>query len=280
MSLADATPPLLSVNPARPVAPWLGGKRNLAKRICGIIDRTPCISYAEAFVGMGGIFLRRSARPRCEVINDKGREIATLFRILQRHYPQFLDTLRFQLTTRAEFNRLVDTNPETLTDLERAARFLYLQRTAFGGMVSGRNFGVVTDRTARFNLTTLEPMLEDLHTRLAGVIIECLDWADFIPRYDREGTLFYLDPPYWGCEGDYGKALFSRDDFARMADVLGALKGRFILSINDVPEIRAIFARFHLTPVTTSYTISRSGNDAAGARAELLVSNFDLDGAP
>jgi DNA adenine methylase len=222
---------------------------------------------------MGGIFLRRTARPRCEVINDKGREIATLFRILQRHYPQFLDTLRFQLTTRAEFNRLVDTNPETLTDLERAARFLYLQRTAFGGKVSGRNFGVQTDRPARFNLTTLEPMLEDLHSRLAGVIIECLDWADFIPRYDCKGTLFYLDPPYWGCEGDYGKALFSRADFARMADVLAGLKGRFILSINDVPEIREIFGRFQLTGVTTSYTIG-DRSDRSTARAELLVSNF------
>ncbi len=54
--------------------------------------------------------------------------------------------LRFQLTTRSEFNRLVDTDPTTLTDLERAARFLYLQRTAFGGKISGRNFGVSKDR--------------------------------------------------------------------------------------------------------------------------------------
>jgi DNA adenine methylase len=271
---------LTPVDPVQPVAPWLGGKRNLAKRICAIIDRTPCTTYAEPFVGMGGIFLRRSSRPRGEVINDKGRDIATLFRILQRHYPQFLDTLRFQLTTRVEFNRLIDTRPDTLTDLERAARFLYLQRTAFGGKVSGRNFGVATDRPARFNLTTLEPMLEDLHTRLAGVVIECLDWADFIPRYDREGTLFYLDPPYWGNEDDYGKALFSRDDFARMAEVLGGLKGRFIMSLNDVPGVRECFGSFRLSEVSTSYTISRTSNDAAGARAELLISNFELPMQP
>ncbi|MDT8856481.1 DNA adenine methylase [Paracoccaceae bacterium Fryx2] len=205
------------VEPVLPVAPWLGGKRNLAKRICAQLDAIPCTTYAEPFVGMGGIFLRRSARPRAEVIDDRGRDVANLFRILQRHYPQFLDTLRFQLTTRVEFNRLVDTNPETLTDLERAARFLYLQRTAFGGKISGRNFGVAKDRPGRFNLTTLEPMLEDLHSRLSGVVIECLDWSDFIRRYDGPGTLFFLDPPYWGCETDYGKAMFARDDFARMS---------------------------------------------------------------
>jgi len=267
---------LTTITPTAPVAPWLGGKRNLAKRICAILDATPCATYAEPFVGMGGIFLRRQARPRTEVINDRGRDIANLFRILQRHYPQFLDTLRFQLTTRAEFERLVRVDPDTLTDLERAARFLYLQRTAFGGKVSGRNFGVDRARPGRFNLTTLEPMLEDLHSRLAGVVIECLDWPAFIPRYDGADTLFYLDPPYWGCEDDYGKAMFARTDFQRLAELLAGIKGRFILSLNDVPEVRAIFATFEIQEVRTTYTISGTRNDPAGSRAELLISNWTL----
>ena len=267
---------LTTVHPTAPVAPWLGGKRNLAKRICTIIDATPCITYAEPFVGMGGIFLRRSTRPRAEVINDRGRDIATLFRILQRHYVQFLDVLKFGLTTRAEFERLVRVDPDTLTDLERAARFLYLQRTAFGGKVSGRNFGVTKERPGRFNLSTLEPMLEDLHSRLAGVVIECLDWADFIPRYDSADTLFYLDPPYWGGESDYGKEMFERADFQRMAQLLAGIRGRFILSLNDVPEVREIFAAFHLTEVRTTYTISGKRSDPAGGRAELLISNRPL----
>ena len=267
------------VTPTAPVAPWLGGKRNLSKRICTIIDATPCVTYAEPFVGMGGIFLRRTSRPRAEVINDRGRDIANLFRILQRHYPQFLDTLRFQLTTRAEFQRLVQVDPDTLTDLERAARFLYLQRTAFGGKVSGRNFGVDKTRSARFNLSTLEPMLEDLHSRLGGVVIECLDWSDFIPRYDAEGTLFYVDPPYWGCEDDYGKTMFERADFQRMAQILAGIRGRFILSLNDLPEVRQTFAGFDLTEVRTSYTISGARNDPAGDRAELLISNWPLKSA-
>jgi DNA adenine methylase len=249
----------------------VGGKRNLAKRLCALIDATPCHTYCEPFVGMGGIFLRRTSRPRAEVINDRSRDVATLFRILQRHYPQFLETLRFQLTTRAEFDRLVATDPDTLTDLERAARFLYLQRTTFGGKVKGRTFGTGTDRPARFNLTTLEPMLEDLHTRLSGVVIECLDWADFIPRYDSAGTVFYLDPPYWGCEDYYGKALFTRADFARMAQVLAGLKGKFVLSLNDRPEVREVFAAFHLTPLKVTYTLAQKAPDVA---AELVISNF------
>jgi DNA adenine methylase len=268
-------PSLTPVDPVLPVAPWLGGKRNLAKLITPIIAATPHTTYAEPFVGMGGVFLRRRARPKVEVINDLGRDVANLFRILQRHYPQFLDTLRFQLTTRVEFNRLVDTNPDTLTDLERAARFLYLQKTAFGGKVSGRYFGVSRDRPGRFNLTTLEPMLEELHCRMAGVVIECLDYAEFITRYDSPGTLFYLDPPYWGCEADYGRGLFSAAEFERMAAQLAGIKGRFLLSINDTPEMREIFAGFELREVSTSYTIGTK-TASRGQRAELLVGNFGI----
>jgi DNA adenine methylase len=263
----------ISVDPVLPVAPWLGGKRNLAKRICAILDSTPCETYAEPFVGMGGVFLRRSSRPRAEVINDAGRDVANLFRILQRHYPQFLDVLRFQLTTRAEFYRLVQTDPETLTDLERAARFLYLQRTAFGGKVSGRNFGVSVGRPGRFNLTTLEPMLEDLHSRLSGVVIECLDFEAFIRRYDSPGTLFYLDPPYWGTEGVYGKHLFSRQDFQRLSDVLTGIKGRCLMSINDVPDIREIFGWAKIEGVKTTYTVGAQ-SESRVARDELLIRNW------
>jgi DNA adenine methylase len=268
------TPVLTPVQSIVPVAPWQGGKRNLAKRITAIIDQTPHHTYAEPFVGMGGIFLRRSTQARAEVINDYGRDVSNLFRILQRHYPQFLDTLRFQLTTRAEFNRLVETRPDTLTDLERAARFLYLQRTAFGGKVSGKNFGVSKDRAGRFNLTTLEPMLEDLHSRLSGVVIECLDFAGFIPRYDSPQTFFYLDPPYWGCENDYGKEMFSRDQFAVMAKLLAELKGKFLLSLNDLPEVRETFAAFEITGVETTYSIAKAS--ARTKRGEVLISNFVL----
>lgn len=204
------------------------------------------------------------------MINDISKDITTLFRILQRHYPQFLEVLRFQLTTRAEFYRLVDTRPDTLTDLERAARFLYLQRIAFGGKVSGRNFGVSKDRPARFNLGTLEPMLEDVHARLSGVVIECLPFADFMRRYDGPGTLFYLDPPYWNCETDYGKGVFGKEDFEVLRDSLKVLQGRFIMSLNDVPEVRELFADFDIETVETTYTISSSG--AQGGRKEVVIS--------
>lgn len=259
-----------AVAPVRPVAGYIGGKRQLARRLVDAISKIPHETYAEPFVGMGGVFFRRRLAPRAEVINDRSGDVVTLFRILQRHYPQFMDMLRYQISSRREFERLKASDPTTLTDLERAARFLYLQRLAFGGKVAGRSFGVSVGMPARFNITNLAPMLEEVHERLAGVVIENLDWRDFIGRYDRPGTLFYLDPPYYGSEGDYGRELFGRDQFVLMAERLGSLKGRFILSINDVPEIREIFAAFRMEEEELTYTVG--GSEKPKAARELIIS--------
>ncbi|MFQ5774009.1 MAG: DNA adenine methylase [Kiloniellaceae bacterium] len=89
--------------------------------------------------------------------------------------------------------------------------------------------------------------------RLATVTIENLPYAEFIERYDRPATLFYLDPTYWGCENHYGKGLFERADFARFAELLRRLKGRFILSLNDVPQVRATFTGFRIETVEMVY---------------------------
>lgn len=257
--------------PVEPVAAYVGGKRRLARAIVERIDAVPHDCYAEPFVGMGGVFLRRGRVPRAEVINDRSRDVATFFRVLQRHYPQFMDTLRFQITSRAAFERLCHTDPDTLTDLERSARFLYLQRLSYGGKVTGRTFGVDVGRSARFNLNTLGPRLEELHERLAGVTIECLDFEVFLSRYDRSGTLFYLDPPYYGTEGYYGREIFSRDRFVRLVSILRALKGHFLLSLNDCQQVRSLFKGFALEPLKTTYSVR--GQGASTEARELLISN-------
>lgn len=267
-------PPLIMSEhtPAKPVAPYIGGKRNLAKRLCRIIDAHDHQTYAEPFVGMGGIFLRRKQPAKAEFINDRSRDVYTLFRVLQEHYVAFLDLLRFQITTQAGFERLLKVDPATLTDLQRAARFLYLQRVAYGGRVDGRTFGLSSAHPSRFNLTTLEPDLEALHERLSAVTVTCMDYAEFLVRIDRPGALFYLDPPYFGNEGDYGPDTFAPEDFAVIAEKLSGLAGEFILSINDVPAIRALFDWANIVPVQTTYSLATGKTKSA---PELLISSID-----
>ncbi|MFN8828281.1 MAG: DNA adenine methylase, partial [Labrys sp. (in: a-proteobacteria)] len=249
---------------------YIGGKRQLAGRIVERIDAIAHETYVEPFVGMGGVFLRRTRAPKSEVINDISREVATFFRVLQRHYEALMDHLKWKVTSRAEFERLMAQPADTLTDIERAARFLYLQRLAFGGKVAGRSFGVSLATPGRFDVTKLGVILDDLHQRLSGVIIECLRWEDVIVRYDAPGTLFYLDPPYFGSEGDYGAGVFARSEFLSLAEALRGIAGGFLLSINDRPEIREVFAGFDMEEVGLTYTINGAAQQAA---RELIISN-------
>lgn len=261
-------PPQAPVGEADPPAPWMGGKRNLARRICAILAATPHVAYCEPFVGMGGVFLRRRMRPVVEIINDRSGEVVNLFRVLQRFPDALLRELRWRPAAETEFYRLKATDPAGLLDIERAGRLLYLQTLAFGGRASRQNFGRSNQDAHTFDLARLEPRIRRLHDRLASVVIDNLDWADCIQRYDRETTLFYLDPPYWGCEDDYGPEMFSRRDFARLADALRQARGRFLLSINDRPEVREMFAWAEIEPVGVTYTIAKTSADVA---PELLI---------
>ncbi|UTO29189.1 DNA adenine methylase [Bartonella harrusi] len=265
---------LKSVDPVTPAAAYIGGKRLLAKTITKIIEDIPHKIYAEPFVGMGGIFFRRKLIPPTEIINDRLGDVVNFFRVLQRHYHPFMDLLKFQISSREAFQCFTLQDPKTLTDLERALRFLYLQRLSFSGKVANQTFGVETDRSARFNTFKLEALLKLIYQRLAGVTIEHLDWSDFILRYDRTNTLFYLDPPYWGVEDYYGKDLFKREDYQTMFSLLAQLKGKFLLSLNDVPEIRKTFSQFKIREVKTLYSCNDS-NNAIPAK-ELIISNCDF----
>lgn len=267
---------LKSVAAVAPPAPYLGGKRSLSSTLAQRISMVPHSVYVEPFVGMGGIFFRRTARPDAEVINDRNGEVANLFRILQRHYPAFMDHLKFQLTSRREFERLQRTDPTTLTDLERAARFLYLQRTAYGGKIRGQSFGVSPDRPGRFDVLAIGPILESVFERLSGVIIENLDWEIVIDRYDRPDALFYLDPPYWGNETDYGAGIFDRTDFSAMAARLSSMKGRAIVSLNDVAGVRSTFSGFRMETVDLVYTV---GQATGGVKevGEVIIYNFPAE---
>jgi DNA adenine methylase len=253
--------------------PWLGGKHYLAKRIAPIIDGIPHTCYVEPFMGGAHVFFRR--RPaKTEVINDLNSELVVLFRVLQWHLEEFLRYFKWALVSRAEFTRQLRVPPETLTDIQRAARFYYLQKSGVGGMATA--FGTSTTGRPRINLVRLEEELSAVHLRLTNVTIENLPWQECVRRYDRPHTVFYLDPPYYGVEHYYGRGLFRRDDFADMVGLLAQLRGRFVLSLNDRPEVRKLFKGFHMITVATKYSAGQA--DRSKPVLELLISSEPLGG--
>lgn len=248
---------------------WIGGKSRLASEV---IKRIPDHeTYVEPFAGAAWVFFRK-APSRFEVLNDVNGDLVVFYRVLQYHLEEFCKQFKWCLSSREwwdDWTRQIEAGG--LTDIQRAARFYYVQRLGFGGRVDRRTFGAGPGQRPRVNLLRLEEALSEAHLRLANATIENLSWEKFIPRYDRPGTFFYLDPPYWGVEGFYGEGLFSREDFERLAELLGGLKGKFLLSLNDVPEVRRIFAAFDVEEVQTSYSATRQAPIKA---REVLIRNY------
>lgn len=251
-----------------PLAGWIGGKSLLAKRIIERIPPHEC--YVEPFAGAAWVLFRKP-ESRVEVINDINLEVVTLYRCLQWHLEEFVRYFKWVLVSRDEFERLKAANPETLTDIQRAARFYYLQQSCFGGRISSPTFGYASTRAPKLNLLRIEESLSAAHLRLARVYVERLPYSEVISRYDSADTFFYADPPYWDCEGYYGKGIFSREDFTSLANQFAGIKGKFLLSLNDTPGVREVFRAFEIEAVQTKYTCSAGKNIAAG---EVLIRNY------
>ncbi|WP_300291503.1 DNA adenine methylase, partial [Nitrosomonas sp.] len=135
---------------------------------------------------------------------------------------------------------------------------------------SSQTFGTSTTSIPKLNLLRLEEDLSSANLRLSRTYIENLDWADCIRKYDREHTLIYCDPPYWGTEG-YGVE-FGLEQYTRIAELARGIKGKMIISVNDVPEMRTIFDGLTTKSVDINYTVG--GAKRCGKRSELIITNW------
>ncbi|MEI7456545.1 MAG: DNA adenine methylase [Nitrosomonadales bacterium] len=254
-------------NTYAPIIPWIGGKRRLAKRIIPLFPEHTC--YVEPFCGAAAIYFMKD-QTKVEVLNDINGELVNLYRVVKHHMDEFVRQFRWSLTSRQMYKWLQDTPEEILTDIQRAARFFYLQKNAFGGKVSRQTFGTATTSAPRLNLLRLEEDLSQAHLRLSQTFIEHLDWDKCITKYDREHTLFYCDPPYYGTEG-YGVD-FGLEQYDRMAELARTIKGKMVISVNDIPEMRKAFAGLNMESVDITYTVGGQGK--ANKTAELIIRNW------
>ena len=250
-----------------PLIPWIGGKRRLAKTILPLFPEHTC--YVEPFCGAAALYFMKH-QTEVEVLNDINGELINMYRVVKHHLDEFSRQFRWALTSREIYNWLKITPAETLTDIQRAARFYYMQKLAFGGKVNNRTFGTATTSAPRLNLLRLEEDLSQAHLRLSRTFIEHLDWQACIDKYDRPHTLFYCDPPYWGTEG-YGVE-FNLEQYDQLAELAKSIKGKMIISVNDIPEMRKAFDGLTMETATIEYTIG--GTEKRAKRTELIIRNF------
>ncbi len=250
---------------------YVGGKSKLSEQIIEMIPQHK--TYCETFAGAGWVFFRKTPS-KYEVINDLDSELITFYRVVQNHLEEFLKQFKYVLVSREwweDWNKQLE--GRGLTDIQKAARYYYIQRLCFGGRVKDRSFGTNPEKYPAINLLRLEEELSEIHLRLSRVVIENLSWESVIEKYDRPETFFYLDPPYYS-DPCYKHNFKNIADYMKMNNILQGIQGKFILSINDHPDIREAFKNFNIRPVTLSYSVSAK---SCTEGKELLIYNYEIE---
>lgn len=248
----------------KPIIPWPGGKRRLVAPVISTFPEHR--TYVEPFCGAAAIFLAKPPA-RVEVLNDFNGELTNLYRVIKHHPNELATQFRWALNSRRMFEWAQATPTEILTDIQRAARFFYLQKLTFGGKVTSQTFGYAPSSPPRLNLMRLEEDISELHLRLATVYIEDGCWQKCVARYDRAETLFFCDPPYWETAG-YGTP-FPWEQYIALEAFMRESQGTVVTTLNDHPAIRELFAGYDLAPIDIQYTAA--GAHKAKPAKELII---------
>lgn len=248
---------------------WMGGKYRLRNKIIGLLPQD-YLCYVEVFGGAGWVLFAKSPS-KVEVLNDVNGELINFFRVVRDNTPDFIRAFEYLLISRQIFEEYKKANSNELDDIERAARFYYLVHFSFGSRM--QSF-IISPTGVKFVLKTLELEIKQTRARLLNTIIENRDFEKLILSYDRTNTVFYCDPPYYGLTGysTQGSGSFTVEDHVRLRDVLSHLQGRYLLSINDHPDIRELYRGFNIEEVSVRYSVSRK--DKSTLKKELLISNY------
>src|ERR1700758_5232255 len=161
--------------------PYIGGKNRLAKKIISMLPEH--ITYVEPFAG-GAQVLFHKTPSAVEVLNDLDFDIVNFFRVCQWHYQELIRYLKFCLASRKLHELHTKTDPATLTDIQRAGRFFYLQKNSFGGLILKQRFHYGVAQPSNYNPERIAEIIERAHQRLARVQIESLPYELVLEKFD------------------------------------------------------------------------------------------------
>lgn len=259
--------------------------------------------FIDVFGGSGSVLLGKPEIQSFEVYNDFDRNLVNLFRCMKERTMAVIRELGFcNLNSRDDFNaikkffnhekfddkylseeleltkimlpppsaeEMIEMRIRITTDYEvrRAAMFLKLLRYSYSS--GGKSYA-----SQPFDIRKLFDLIQELEDRMANVVVENQDFETLIKHYDRPDSFFYADPPYFSTEDMY-EVDFGWDDHVRLRDTLKNIKGKFLLSYNDCPEIRELYKDFSMLDFSRVHSMAQR-YDAGKEFNELLIGNYDL----
>jgi DNA adenine methylase len=225
------------------------------------------VCYCEPFIGGGAVLFAKERSP-VEVINDFNDTLIALYRNLQFHLPALLEEMDWLFSSRKNLHDFVA--QPGLTEIQRAARYLLVNRTSFGGNM--HSFGVA--RTAGggvgFKKEVIAAALGKARERLNGVVIESTSYERCLENYDSSDSFFFLDPPYMNCKQAAYQS-FSESDMRPFRRRVEKLKGKWIVTVDDSPLNRTLFSDCKIEPVVTRNRLANNRTDPDATFGELII---------
>jgi DNA adenine methylase len=252
---------------------YAGGKWALLTRQLRRIPPHKC--YGEVFVSGGALIgAKDPGQSQCEVINDVDGDLANFYRVASRHPEAVQIELSRVARSRTLYEAWRRMDDAQATDVERAARYVFCLYNTFGKRPRMDSFGTVAGNGGVGYPVVLQDVVGRVFSRLHDhqVTVECLDFEDFIRRYDRPETFFYCDPPYLGT--DEHACRMSLEDHQRLAGCLAGVKGKWLLSMADGTVARRMYRGFTIEAVKVRYHLSRTKDAAGHDGRELLIRNY------
>lgn len=251
--------------------PWVGGKSQLRNKIVSLFPEEKPGMYVEVFGGAGWVLFAKNQHAPVEVFNDLDGNLINLYRCVQHHSSELQRELRHGgsqpviVSRQIFFDFMEQLETPGLTDIQRAARYYYIIRASYG---ADRKSFVCTRR----GLDNSLEHLPEIEKRLKNVVIENRDFSAVLKTYNKQQTLFYLDPPYFKAEDCYQG--FGQNDHARLRDALNCVKGYFVLSYNDTPEIRALYKEYNIHEAQRQNSLASKNGKGQDSYKELIITNY------
>ncbi len=266
----------------KPFVKWAGGKRQLVDILLSNVP--PSFNrYFEPFVGGGALLFE--LQPQKAVISDINEELINAYKVIKDNVEELINSLKKHKNTKEYYYAIRAINPKTLTPVERASRFIYLNKTCFNGLYrenSKGQFNVPFGKYKNPKICDEENLraVSEFLNKIEIVILNC-DYKETCEMAKSEDFV-YLDPPYYPISKTasftkYNKNGFSEEDQIELSEIFKDLdrKGCYVMLSNSNTEfIKKLYANYRIQEIKANRFINCKANRRGKSNIEVLITNF------
>ena len=270
-----------------PFLKWVGGKRQIIPEILTHLPKNiSSLNYCEPFVGGGALFFYLELKRA--IINDYNGELINVYKVIRDNLDELLLDLKKHQNTSEYFYQIrgIDRQPlfEELTNIQRASRVIYLNKTCFNGLYRVNSLGEFNSPFGRYVQPNIvnEPVLRAVSKYLNTSDITILN-GDYekVLNVITADTFVYLDPPYHPISESsnftgYVQGGWSEKHQIRLKKACDDLdkKGvKFLLSNSSAPFIKELYSEYKIHSINANRSINSVG-EKRGQIEELLIKNY------